>query len=83
MEELRREKEKLRDEKNDILIKLNKQIETEKTEKRHVKAELDKSHIRIRQLENEISHIANKYADKDTIVQRLTKVSQGNSIYLE
>lgn len=74
MEELRREKERLREEKNDILIKLNKQIEVEKSDKRNIKTEFDKSLIKIRQFENEISHLSNKLADKESLATRLQRV---------
>lgn len=74
MEDLRREKEKLREEKNDILIRMNKQLETEKTEKRNLKTECDKSYIKIRQFENENSTFHNKLADKDSQISRLKKV---------
>jgi len=76
MEEIRREKEKLRDEKNDILIKLNKQIEIEKQEKRQHKAEHDRLVIRVRQLENEISNLSDKAGDKHEAVSRIEKENE-------
>lgn len=74
MEEIRREKEKLREEKNDILIKLNKQIDIEKQEKRNHKAEHDRLIIKVRQLENELSHVSDKAGDKNEAVLRIERV---------
>jgi len=71
MEELRREKEKLREEKNDILIKLNKQVDVEKNEKRAQKAEADRLLIKVRQLETALSNYDNKFGDEEAELIRL------------
>ena len=73
--ELTEEKDKLRDEKNEILLKLNKQIEHERSDRRNAKAEADKAHVRVRQLEIEIQNLQNKVLDKEKDNQLLASVS--------
>ena len=69
------EKDKLRDEKNEILLKLNKQIEHERSNRRAAKSEADKANVRVRQLEIEIQNLQNKVLDKEKDNQLLASVS--------
>ena len=80
MEDLRREKDRLREEKNDILIKLNRHIELEKGEKRGFKSENDRLSLKVRQLENDLSSIYTKIDDKQAEIDRLQKVEEVNTI---
>lgn len=53
-DELRRERDSLRDEKNENLIKFSKQLEIERNDKRLYKSESEKLGIRVRFLEEEV-----------------------------
>jgi len=73
-DDLRREKERLREEKNDLLIKCNKQIQNEKHEKRMYKSENDRLVLKIRQMDMELASFSNKTEDNESGFSRLTKV---------
>lgn len=73
--EISDEKDRLREEKNEILLKFNKQIEVERADRRAAKAEADKSHVRVRQLEMEIQNLQNKVLDKEKDNQQITIVT--------
>ncbi|CAD8169045.1 unnamed protein product [Paramecium pentaurelia] len=52
-EELRNERDKIREEKNDIMIKFARQLDTERNDKRQFKSDFDKLQVRTRFLEDE------------------------------
>ena len=76
MNDIMDEKDKLRDEKNEILLKLNKQIENERADRRASKSDADKAHVRVRQLEIEIQNLQNKVLDKEKDNQLISSVNK-------
>ncbi|CAK90421.1 unnamed protein product (macronuclear) [Paramecium tetraurelia] len=52
-EELRNERDKIREEKNDIMIKFARQLDSERNDKRQFKSDFDKLQVRTRFLEDE------------------------------
>ncbi|CAD8186555.1 unnamed protein product [Paramecium pentaurelia] len=52
-EELKNERDKIREEKNDIMIKFARQLDTERNDKRQFKSDFDKLQVRTRFLEDE------------------------------
>lgn len=76
IEESSNELLKSKQDKHDILIKFNKQLDTEKTEKHFLKSQVDKLTIRTQCLEEEIRKLQTLREHKMQELDNIEKVNQ-------